>query len=186
MNAPVDPTICTVDEGPTTTSSAIARAASDARGARAEHRFGYHLSLVLRRKAAHRSSYRRTRERRSERQAALAPFRAQPAHAGRGMDRREYRSAKFGSWAHSQSLDAQVAAEGAREGIVFRHDLMIPHPQRPRIAWLVWLAGELGDSEVQNRVVEELFAASSLKGEMSATRRCCSTSGCWPACSQTR
>jgi hypothetical protein len=30
-----------------------------------------------------------------------------------GMDRKQYRTAKFGSWEHSLTLDAQVAAVGA-------------------------------------------------------------------------
>src|SRR6202795_2553869 len=41
-----------------------------------------------------------------------------------GLDRRVYRSAKFGSWEQSRRLDAQVAAAGAEVGIEFRHDLM--------------------------------------------------------------
>jgi predicted DsbA family dithiol-disulfide isomerase len=81
-----------------------------------------------------------------------------------GMDRREYRSAKFGSWSHSRSLDAQVAKEGARGGIVFRHDLMNRTPNTRASHRLVWLAGKLGGSEVQNRVVEELFSAYFCKG----------------------
>jgi predicted DsbA family dithiol-disulfide isomerase len=41
-----------------------------------------------------------------------------------GLDRRMYRSAKFGSWEQSQRLDAQVAAAGAEVGITFHHDRM--------------------------------------------------------------
>src|ERR1700675_4909825 len=41
-----------------------------------------------------------------------------------GLDRRVYRSAKFGSWEQSQRLDAQVAAAGAEVGITFHHDRM--------------------------------------------------------------
>jgi predicted DsbA family dithiol-disulfide isomerase len=41
-----------------------------------------------------------------------------------GLDRRVYRSTKFGSWEQSQRLDAQVAAAGAEVGIPFHHDLM--------------------------------------------------------------
>src|ERR1700733_13204874 len=36
-----------------------------------------------------------------------------------GLDRRGYRSAKFGSWEESQRLDARVAAAGAEVGIAF-------------------------------------------------------------------
>src|SRR5258705_4878685 len=42
-----------------------------------------------------------------------------------GLDRRVYRSAKFGSWEQSRRLDARVAAAaGAEGGITFHHDRM--------------------------------------------------------------
>jgi len=87
------------------------------------------------------------------------PFELNPQMPAAGMDRRGYRSAKFGSWEHSRSLDAQVAAEGAREGIVFRHDLIERTPNTRCAHRLIWLAGELGGPEAQNRVVEALFSA---------------------------
>jgi predicted DsbA family dithiol-disulfide isomerase len=43
------------------------------------------------------------------------------------LDRRVYRSAKFGSWEQSQRLDAQVVASGAEIGITFHHDRMKRH-----------------------------------------------------------
>jgi predicted DsbA family dithiol-disulfide isomerase len=92
------------------------------------------------------------------------PFELNPKMPSAGMNRREYRSAKFGSWAHSQSLDAQVATEGAREGIVFRHDLMERTPNTRASHRLIWLAGELGGSAAQNLVVEELFSAYFCQG----------------------
>ena len=52
------------------------------------------------------------------------PFQLNPEMPKAGMDRRAYRSAKFGSWQHSQALDAQVAAAGRSEGLVFNHDKM--------------------------------------------------------------
>src|SRR4029077_3197575 len=52
------------------------------------------------------------------------PFQLNPTIPKEGLDRRAYRSAKFGSWEKSQALDAQVAEAGASAGLVFRHDLM--------------------------------------------------------------
>src|ERR1700730_13155078 len=52
------------------------------------------------------------------------PFELNPEMPKGGVDRRAYRSAKFGSWQRSQALDAQVAAAGRSEGIVFNHDKM--------------------------------------------------------------
>jgi hypothetical protein len=42
------------------------------------------------------------------------PFELNPEMPKAGVDRRAYRSAKFGSWQHSQALDAQVAALNAQ------------------------------------------------------------------------
>ena len=52
------------------------------------------------------------------------PFQLNPEMPVEGLDRRLYRSAKFGSWEQSQRLDAQVSAAGTELGIRFRHDLM--------------------------------------------------------------
>jgi predicted DsbA family dithiol-disulfide isomerase len=73
-----------------------------------------------------------------------------------GVDRRAYRSAKFGSWQHSQALDAQVAAAGRSEGLVFNHDKMERTPNTVDAHRLIWLAGQQGKQDV---VVEGLFAA---------------------------
>src|ERR1700724_2086150 len=52
------------------------------------------------------------------------PFELNPDMPKAGIDRRAYRSAKFGSWQRSQALDGQVAAAGRSEGLVFNHDKM--------------------------------------------------------------
>jgi len=52
------------------------------------------------------------------------PFELNPEMPKAGVDRRAYRSAKFGSWQRSQALDAQVAAAGRSDGLVFNHDKM--------------------------------------------------------------
>lgn len=87
------------------------------------------------------------------------PFELNPDMPAAGMDRRTYRAAKFGSWERSQALDAQVAAEGAREGIAFRHSRIARTPNTRASHRLIWLAGEVGGSALQNRVVEALFSA---------------------------
>ena len=42
----------------------------------------------------------------------FVPYQLNPHMPAEGIDRKAYRSAKFGSWAHSQALDAQVAQAG--------------------------------------------------------------------------
>src|ERR1700730_399658 len=89
------------------------------------------------------------------------PFELNPAMPKEGLNRREYRSKKFGSWEHSQSLDAQVAAAGKLAGITFHHDLMERTPNTFNAHRLIWLAGEEG---VQDAVVEALFRAYFVEG----------------------
>jgi len=92
------------------------------------------------------------------------PFQLNPEMPVDGLNRRLYRSAKFGSWEQSQPLDAQVAAAGKEVGIEFRHDLMKLTPNTFR--GHVLLAAALREGlEIQNRVAERLFQAYFIKGE---------------------
>src|SRR3984893_13588510 len=84
------------------------------------------------------------------------PFELNPEMPKAGADRRAYRSAKFGSWQRSQALDAQGAAAGRSEGLVFNHDKMERTPNTIDAHRLVRLAGQQGKQDV---VVEGLFAA---------------------------
>jgi predicted DsbA family dithiol-disulfide isomerase len=84
------------------------------------------------------------------------PFELNPEMPKGGVDRRAYRSAKFGSWQHSRALDAQVAAAGRSEGLVFNHDKMERTPNTVDAHRLIWLAGQQCKQDV---VVEGLFAA---------------------------
>ena len=87
------------------------------------------------------------------------PFQLNPAMPKEGLDRRAYRSAKFGSWEKSQALDAQVAAAGVGDSLEFRHDLMARTPNTLASHVLIRLAHRAGGSALQDRVVEALFAA---------------------------
>lgn len=81
-----------------------------------------------------------------------------------GLDRRVYRSAKFGSWEQSQKLDAGVVAAGAEVGIPFHHDLMKRTPNTFRGHVLLAAALKQGVT-TQNRVAERLFMAYFVNGE---------------------
>src|SRR6266481_2121711 len=92
------------------------------------------------------------------------PFQLNPEMPVEGLDRRLYRSAKFGSWEQSQRLDAQVSVAGAEVGIRFRHDLMKRTPNT--FKGHVLLAAALKESlQTQNLVAERLFQAYFLNGE---------------------
>jgi predicted DsbA family dithiol-disulfide isomerase len=81
-----------------------------------------------------------------------------------GLDRRMYRSAKFGSWEQSQRLDAQVVAAGAEVGITFHHDRMKRTPNTLRGHVLLAAALKHG-LEIQGKVAERLFQAYFVEGE---------------------
>jgi predicted DsbA family dithiol-disulfide isomerase len=84
------------------------------------------------------------------------PFELNPDMPKEGMERREYRMRKFGSWERSQALDAQLAALGAGEGLEFRYDLITRTPNTFAAHRLIALARH---SVGQNAVVEALFRA---------------------------
>jgi len=90
------------------------------------------------------------------------PFELNPDMPKAGLDRKQYRSRKFGSWEKSQSLDAGVTAAGKAAGVEFRHDLMQRTPNTFDSHRLVWLAGQEG---VQDAVVEALFHAYFSEGK---------------------
>lgn len=85
---------------------------------------------------------------------AWRPFQLNPRMPPEGIERRAYRTAKFGSWERSLALDAQVAEAGRGEGITFAFDKMMRTPNTLDAHRLLWLAGKLG---VQDPVTESLF-----------------------------
>jgi predicted DsbA family dithiol-disulfide isomerase len=82
------------------------------------------------------------------------PFQLNPQMPPQGIERRTYRTAKFGSWEQSQARDAQVAAVGAEEGITFAFDKTARTPNTLDAHRVIWLAGQRA---VHDAVVERLF-----------------------------
>lgn len=89
------------------------------------------------------------------------PFQLNPDMPVEGVDRRAYRTEKFGSWERSQELDAQVADAGRVAGLAFRHDLMARTPNTVEAHRLIRLAGPAG---LQHAVAERLFRAYFQEG----------------------
>ena len=89
------------------------------------------------------------------------PFQLNSTMPREGMNRREYRTRKFGSWEHSRALDAQVRAAGAEVGIVFAPDMIVRTPNTLTSHQLIWLAGLHGR---QDAVVEAIFCEYFCKG----------------------
>lgn len=87
-------------------------------------------------------------------QVTWRPFQLNPQMPPQGIERRAYRTAKFGTWERSLALDAQVAAAGAEEGLSFAFDKMVRTPNTLDAHRLIWLAEQRG---VQDGVAERLF-----------------------------
>ena len=90
------------------------------------------------------------------------PFELNPDMPRDGLDRKNYRSAKFGSWEKSLELDAQVKAAGASDGLDFHHQRIKKTPNTLASHVLIRLAG---DHDRQNAVVEALFRGYFVDGE---------------------
>ena len=105
------------------------------------------------------------------------PFEINPDMPKEGMNRRAYRSRKFGSWEHSQALDAQVATAAAQAGIEFRHDLMERTPNTFNAHRLT--VGQTGDLQGENpRIgVAGCLQGGCLRGSLEETPNCASHGG---------
>lgn len=99
---------------------------------------------------------------RFEARVSWHPFELNPDMPKEGLDRKEYRSAKFGSWEKSLTLDEQVKAAGASEGIIFRHDLMKKTPNTFEAHKLILLARREG---VQEKIVDAVFNGYFVEGK---------------------
>jgi predicted DsbA family dithiol-disulfide isomerase len=68
----------------------------------------------------------------------FTPYLLNPNMPTRGMNRQQYRSAKFGSWARSQAMDAQVTQAGKSCGLTFNYDIVEKTPNTMAAHRLVW------------------------------------------------
>jgi predicted DsbA family dithiol-disulfide isomerase len=68
------------------------------------------------------------------------PYELNPTMPKAGMDRKVYRTGKFGSWEYSQQLDAQTIQATKDDGINFRYDLINKTPNTLKAHRLTWLA----------------------------------------------
>jgi predicted DsbA family dithiol-disulfide isomerase len=89
------------------------------------------------------------------------PFQLNPDMPREGVERRAYRTAKFGSWERSLDLDARLVEVGAGEGITFAFGQITRTPNTLDAHRLIRLAGENG---IQDAVVEALFRAYFTNG----------------------
>jgi predicted DsbA family dithiol-disulfide isomerase len=90
-------------------------------------------------------------------------FELNPGMPTEGTDRRTYRSAKFGSWEHSQRLDAHTSAAAADDGLTFDYASMTRTPNTRRAHRLV--AGAHRHGERSAAMADRLFGAYFTEGQ---------------------
>ena len=89
------------------------------------------------------------------------PFELNPQMPKDGLDRKVYRSRKFGSWEKSQALDQHVAEAGFAEGLTFAFDRIERTPNTALAHRLVGLGRREG---VEDEIVDSLFYAYFSEG----------------------
>ena len=78
------------------------------------------------------------------------------------MDRKTYRSNKFGSWEYSQALDAQTMQAAIGDGIEFRYDLMQVTPNTLKAHRLSWFAEQ---EDKATEMIERILNAYFTQGQ---------------------
>jgi predicted DsbA family dithiol-disulfide isomerase len=92
------------------------------------------------------------------------PFELNPSMPVEGMDRRSYRTRKFGSWAHSQEMDVQVAAAGAFAGVQFNYDKVLRTPNTRLAHRLMQFAQESNEAQKTAALYRAIYAAYFSEG----------------------
>jgi predicted DsbA family dithiol-disulfide isomerase len=90
------------------------------------------------------------------------PYQLNPFIPKEGMERKEYHTTKFGSWAYAQSLDRSVETQAKSLGLKFNYDLVLRTPNTHNGHKLIWLAEQKGIGDV---VALRLFSSYFEKGE---------------------
>ncbi|MFC0283341.1 DsbA family oxidoreductase [Camelimonas abortus] len=92
---------------------------------------------------------------------AWRPYQLDPHVPPGGLDRRVYMERKFGSRERLEAIHQRLAAEGEKEGLAFRFDLIRRTPNTLDAHRLIGWAAPLG---LQDAVVEALFRAFFMEG----------------------
>lgn len=96
------------------------------------------------------------------------PFELNPNMPEAGIDRKTYRTNKFGSWEYSLLLDAKTVQAGKEDGIEFRYDLMKVTPNTLKAHRLItWLADKDGKAtEMVERILRAYFTEGQNIGDV--------------------
>lgn len=93
------------------------------------------------------------------------PYQLNPAMPTDGMDRKEFRSVRFGSWENALAMDARAVEAGRRRGAEINYQLQTRTPNTVAAHALVRLARAEGGAILQERVVDALFAGYFSHGQ---------------------
>lgn len=96
---------------------------------------------------------------------SYSPYELNPDMPKAGVDRKAYRTAKFGSWSRSQSMDAEVALVGKRVGLAFNYDAVAMTPNTRLAHRLMAFAQRTGNATMVEGLFEAIFAAYFSRGE---------------------
>ena len=92
------------------------------------------------------------------------PFELNPLMPVEGMDRRAYRSQKFGSWARSQVMDSQVTAAGLAAGAPFNYDAVLRTPNTRLAHRLMQFAQQRNEPLKTAALYQAIYAAYFSEG----------------------
>lgn len=95
------------------------------------------------------------------------PYELNPQMPTSGMERKAYRTQKFGSWEYSQMLDAQTAQATQADGIEFRYDLIAVTPNTHLAHRLTWFVGKHSKAtQVAERILNAYFTQGRNIGDI--------------------
>lgn len=94
----------------------------------------------------------------------FAPFELNPDMPREGRNRQTYRTRKFGSWARSQAMDAEVTMAGRRVGVEFNYDRVLVTPNTRLAHRLMFWAQSQGDAAKLEALPEAIFFAYFSQG----------------------
>jgi predicted DsbA family dithiol-disulfide isomerase len=84
------------------------------------------------------------------------PYELNPDMPAEGMERKTYRTLKFGSWTRSLALDAETVRAASEDGVRFNYAAIGRTPNTFHAHRLSWLAAR---EDKQQSVVDALFSA---------------------------
>jgi predicted DsbA family dithiol-disulfide isomerase len=93
------------------------------------------------------------------------PYQLNPAMPTDGMDRKEFRTVRFGSWENALAMDARAVEAGRRRGVEINYQLQARTPNTVAAHALVRLARLEGGAVLQERIVDALFAGYFTHGQ---------------------